>query len=91
MIAAYKAGDLGSLTEFVLSRENLHKQITYWRTETLKPEIDYRRFQASAENRIAQLYMRGNTAEAIALVHKVLSQTVTVLLAEELRSLKEIK
>ncbi len=80
--AAYKANDLGALTEFVLSTGSVTDQITYWQNECQKPDIEWRSFQSTLEHKAAQLYMCGQHAKAYHLVERVLDTAIVAALNE---------
>lgn len=63
--AAYEAGDLGSLTEWVItSHKTLIEQIEYWRTEEQKPARDWSVLQRMDQFKILRALMTGQTALA---------------------------
>lgn len=82
--AAYRSKDIGSLNEYVLSFQGtLNEQIRYWQTEVQKPDIEWGVFRASNENRIAQLYMQGQHAEADTLAKTLLTLVLSQAIAQD--------
>jgi len=85
VVEAYRAKNLGSLHEFVLTRTApVLKQIAYWLTEVQKPQIDWIEYQSSTEYQIAQLHMQGHSDRARNVTKHLVEATLLHTLAEEL-------
>lgn len=80
--AAYQAGDLASLQEFVITRNSkvLIDQIRYWETEVLKPEAQWEQYRASPPHLIATAKLSGNTYVARFYTVQFLNLTLKSLL-----------
>lgn len=80
VLAAYKAGDLESLNEFVLSKQKgVIDQITHWHFELRKPAIQWQHLTSTPEYKIVQAHLSGRHAVASDLAREVLTQLLFVL------------
>lgn len=87
--AAYRAKDLGSLTEFVISKnKTLVEQVEYWKSEILKPDMKLKEFQAQPEFKIIRSYVSGRQEEAYSLAKVVLNYKLSYLTQQSLQTRK---
>ena len=77
---AYRAGDMSSLNEYVLSRRlGLLERIKYWDDERRKPRIKHQLFQATDAFRIVQYIALGQHEQAVALGELLLKHMILSL------------
>lgn len=82
--AAYKAKDLSSIIEYVLTREKgALDKINYWKDQVLKANVDWVRFQSTNCFVIARLYMQGYTEQADLAAQALVSAALQAALEEE--------
>ena len=81
--AAYRAKDLDSITEFLISKQrSILEQIAYWRSELEKPEVSWTRFRSTPEFSIVKYAMSGNTQRAEQMALEVLRIMLVSLTAQ---------
>jgi hypothetical protein len=81
--AAYEAGDLDSLNEYVIaSHHNLIEQLTHWKNECLKPEAKWRDFVSKDTYKAVQLHQAGNRNAALRIVKRTLELSIVSLMQE---------
>lgn len=81
--AAYRAHDLGTLQEYVLSRNwSVLQRIAHWQTESKKPAVAWVRYQASEEFKVVRLQMSGQPVKAREHAHALLNMLYNSLEAE---------
>lgn len=83
--AAYEAGDLNALTEYVLaSQKTVLEQIAHWRTEVAKPAINWQVLQRMPAFRVVRAFMAGQRDLAAELAFHQRTQRLHELELEEL-------
>lgn len=81
--AAYRAKDIDSITEFLLSKHrSILDQISYWQSEQKKPEVSWTRFRSTPEFGIVRLYTSGNKERAEQMALEVLNILLASLTAQ---------
>jgi len=81
--AAYKAGDLGSLNEYVIARNhNLIAQTKHWQIELEKPNAQWQKIVSEEPYRAVALFKAGNKKAAMVLTKKILELTLVSLIKE---------
>ena len=78
--AAYKAGDLHSLNEYVIAQnKTLFEQLIYWKTEALKPEAQWHKARSQPEFTIVRLMLSNQKPKAKMMAKEVLQILVASL------------
>lgn len=82
--AAYLAGDLYSLNNFVLSKQEPDLSwIQHWIDDAARCDVAWVEFQASAEFYLARLHEQGQTGKAVLLYRQALHQVLNNFQQEE--------
>lgn len=91
MHKAYEAGDLRTLTEYVLSStKGLEAQIEYWLTEIKRPEHNWQILQQMDQFLVLRLKMSGNHQQAKDCARQILVHQLTNLELEEFNLMTKI-